>query len=77
MPAWANALDANRPKPFDVPVTTIILRIQISDPLFFSLFGIAHRMAANLIERSNRLRIGAPDLPVDPVSGASRRRTEG
>jgi hypothetical protein len=53
------------------------LRIQISDPFFFSLFGIAHRMAANLIERSNRLRIGAPNLPVDPVSGASRRRTEG
>jgi hypothetical protein len=44
------------------------LRIQISNPFFFSLFGIAHRMAANLIERSNRLPIGAPDLPVDPVS---------
>jgi hypothetical protein len=51
------------------------LRIQISDP-FFSLFGIARRMAANLIERSNHQRM-APDLPVDPVSTASRRRTEG
>jgi hypothetical protein len=53
------------------------LRIQISDPFFFSLFGIAQRMAANLIERSNRLRIGAPDLPVDPVSGASPPKNRG
>jgi hypothetical protein len=39
-PAWANALDANRPKPFEVPVTTIILRIPISDPFSSVLLGL-------------------------------------
>jgi len=31
-PARANALDANRPKPFEAPVTTMILRIPNIDP---------------------------------------------
>jgi hypothetical protein len=52
----------------------MILRIPISDRLS-SLFRIARRMAANHTDRSNRLRIGARDLPVDPVSIAGRQGT--
>jgi hypothetical protein len=34
-------------------------------------------MAANLVKRSNRPRIGAPDLPLDPVSGAQPPKNRG